>query len=98
MVTAIGSDQLEAVAAGVPHSGYPDPVPDIRQITATQYGDRALRRQVLQGLRRAVDERGGIGIRDDLGQGAIEVEAHKRLTAGDNADQLTVGVQRVGQL
>ena len=79
-------------------SGHADAVADVRQIAAAQDGDGAQRRQVLQRLGRAVDERGRIGIRDDLGQGAVEVEAHERLPAADDADQLTVGVQRVRQL
>ena len=78
--------------------GQADPVADVCQIAAAQYRDRALRRQVLQGLGRAVDERGRIGIRDDLGQRAVEVETHERLSAIDDADQLAIGVQRVRQL
>ena len=81
MMTSVGSDQLEAMAAGVPDSGYADPVPDICEIAAAQDGHRAMRRQVLQRLCRTVDEPGRVGIRDDLRQGAIEVEAYKRLSA-----------------
>ena len=40
MMTTVGPHQLEAVAARIPDSGDSDPVADVRQITATQYGHR----------------------------------------------------------
>ena len=51
----------------------------------------------LQGLGRPVDKRRRIGIRNDLGKCAVEVQADERLSASNDADQLTVGVQRVRQ-
>ena len=54
--------------------------------------------KLLQGLGRAVDKRGRVGIRDDLRQRPVVVETDERLPAGDNADQLTVGVERVWKL
>ena len=63
VVTAVRSDELEAMTAGVPEARQADPVPDVCEIAPTQYRDRALRRQVLQDLGRAVDERGRIRIR-----------------------------------
>ena len=71
---------------------------DVRQIPATQYRHRVKRHQVLQGFGRAVDKRGRVGVRDDLRERPVVVETDERLPAGDNAHQLTVGVEGVWKL
>ena len=81
VVTAVRADQLEAVASGIPDPGQADAVPDVGQIAAAEYGDGALRREVLQSLGRAGDERGRIGIRDDFRQRAVEIQTHQRPSA-----------------
>jgi hypothetical protein len=57
-----------------------------------------LRCKPIQRIGCAVDKRCRIRIRDDVGQCAVEVQADERLPAVDDADQLTIRVQRVRQL
>ena len=78
--------------------GRPTRLADVRQIPAAQYRHRAVRRQALQGFDRAVDKRGRVGVRDDLRERPVVVETDERLPAGDNAYQLTVGVEGVWKL
>ncbi len=98
VMAAIGTDHLEAVATGVPDLGKANPVPDVGQITAAQYCDRALRGKLLQCLGGSVDKGRRIRIRDYLGQRAVKVQAHERLSAVDDPDQLTIRVEGIRQL
>ena len=97
-MTAIRPDQLEAVAARIPDAGQANALSDVGQVAAAQYGDGALRCQLLQSLGGTVDKNGRIRIRDDFGQGAVEVEAHDRPPTVHDRAQLTIGLQCVRQL
>ncbi len=95
VIGAVRSRQLKPVAAGVPEPGYAYPGADIGKVATAQYGDGALRRQAFQRLGRAIGERRRTGIGNDGRQRSVVVEEQHRLSGTGDADQLTVGLQRI---
>ena len=75
--------------------GYAYPAADIREVATAEDGHGAHRRDEFQRLGRAVDEPGRSGIRDDGGQRSVVVQEQHRLSCAGDADQLTVGRQRI---
>src|SRR6185369_5095047 len=71
VIGAVRSDQLEPVAACVPDSRHVDTGADVREITTAQDGHRTCRGDEFERLGGAVDESGGIWIRNDGGQRSV---------------------------
>ena len=95
VIGAVRSRQLKPVAAGVPEPGCAYPGADIGKVATAQDRHGTHRRHEFQRLGRAVDERGRAGIGNDGGQRSVVVEEQHRLSGAGDADQLTVGLQRI---
>ena len=95
VVLAVRPDQLEAMATGVPDAGNTHALADVGKVAAAEDRDRALLRQLLQRLGCTANQprRGRIG--HDRGQRSIVVECDHRAPGADDADHLTIGLQRV---
>ena len=95
VVSAVGPGQLETMTARVPDAGQADPLSDVGQITPADRiatGHRALSDVSASAAPSA--SRAESGFFDDLGERAVEVEEHRGLPFGRQAQ----GLQSVGQL
>ncbi|CKV15145.1 Uncharacterised protein [Mycobacterium tuberculosis] len=72
------------MAAGIPDAGQTHPLCHVGQVAATEHRDRTARGQLLQCLQGTGGEPGRVGILDNVGQRAVEVEEHRGLP-GDQA-------------
>ena len=95
VMCAVRPRQLEPVAACVPDARYAYPAADVREVASAEDGHGAHRRDEFQRLGGAVDEGGRSGIGNDGGQRSVVVEEQHRLSCAGDADQLTVGRQRI---
>ena len=90
----VWSSQLETMTARVPDAGQANPLPHVSQVSTGQDRHRTLGAQRRQRVGRTVRQLGGVGILDDLGERAVEIEEHRGLPFADQAQ----GLQPVGQL
>ena len=97
-VAAVGRDRLEAVAAGVPEVGHTHPVPDVGEVAAGQDRDGAPFGQAGESLGGAVDQPRGVGVSDDRGQRAVEVEADRRAMTTQDSGDVGIGFERIRYL
>src|ERR1700692_3965810 len=95
VIGAVRSRQLKPVAAGVPEPGYVYAGADIRKVATAQDRHGTYRRHEFQRLGRPIDKRGRARIGNDGGQRSVIVEKQHRLSGAGDADQLTIGLQRI---